>query len=671
MFNTYLFCRYRSHLLRITICAMISFLSITSHISAQVADTINTSVIVGSRKPSNINQSAPLQVIEKGEIQKLGINDVYEAVRLFSGVSIKDYGGIGGLKTVSIRSMGSQHTAIIYDGISISNAQNGQIDIGRFSLNNIENISVSIGQIDDIYKCAREFASAGVLNIKSSTPIFTDHSANISAQMKYGSFDTYNPQILYEQKLSDKWSLNIAGEWLKSKGSYPFILSNGSTETEKIRKNSDVNTWKTEFNVFGKIGKGNIRIKGNYYDSERGLPGSVVLYNDDANERLWDKTAFGDISYDNKIGEKIKIGARINYNYTWNKYLDINARYPSGKQEDRYTQNEYYGSVFAKYSPLEYLHFSIGEDFFVNTLDATLPDCPFPTRYTTLTSLAAQFRNKRWIATASLLGTYLTERVKIGEASGDKWRLSPAASISFKLLEDKEFMIRASYKDIFRVPTFNDLYYSRVGNRNIKPEKATQYNLGLTWRDSFREYTIDNISVTVDGYFNKIKDKIVAIPTMFIWKMMNFGEVNIAGADINFYINLLFSHRLSLSISANYTYQYAIDVTDPNSKNYRHQIPYTPRHSGNGTISFSNPWINFSYILSAVGKRYSFPQNIDNNLITGYFDHTISANHTFNIGKCKLHIQGDIANIGNVNYEVIQFYPMAGRNYKISLKFIY
>ncbi|WP_449399736.1 TonB-dependent receptor [Chryseobacterium wanjuense] len=59
------------------------------------------------------------------ELERLNSQSVADALRYFSGVQIKDYGGIGGLKTINIRSMGSQHVGVFYDGIQIGNAQNG------------------------------------------------------------------------------------------------------------------------------------------------------------------------------------------------------------------------------------------------------------------------------------------------------------------------------------------------------------------------------------------------------------------------------------------------------------------------------------------------------------------------------------------------------------------
>lgn len=86
-----------------------------------------------------------------------------DAVRRFAGAQVRDYGGIGGLKTVSIRNMGAAHTAVSYDGVAVSNCQAGQIDIGRFSLDNVSMVSLAVGQTDNLLQSARHYASAGVL----------------------------------------------------------------------------------------------------------------------------------------------------------------------------------------------------------------------------------------------------------------------------------------------------------------------------------------------------------------------------------------------------------------------------------------------------------------------------------------------------------------------------
>ena len=102
-----------------------------------------------------VRAMAPTQVFSKEELKSLNVLQVSDAVKHFAGVTVKDYGGIGGLKTVSLRSLGAEHTAVGYDGITISDCQTGQIDIGRFSLDNVDRLSLSNGQSDNIFQIGR------------------------------------------------------------------------------------------------------------------------------------------------------------------------------------------------------------------------------------------------------------------------------------------------------------------------------------------------------------------------------------------------------------------------------------------------------------------------------------------------------------------------------------
>lgn len=637
---------------------------------AQVVDTTKVHQLSGVEvvkkiRPSVSRESTPLQIMDKTGIERLGLQDLSEVVKRFSGVTVQDYGGIGGLKTVSVRSLGSKHTAVNYDGVTVTDAQNGQVDISRFSLDNVDMVSLSIGQSDDIFQTARVFASAGVLNIKSIRPVFSSRPFRIKAQVKTGSFGFVNPYLRYEQQLGKRWALNGQLDWQRADGCYSYSLKNEQTEETGKRKNSDIQSLRTELNLFGDLGKGGeLSLKGYYYDSERGLPGSVILYNDYRKERLWDKNYFFQGYYKKQLSSRFSLQTQAKYNYAWNRYVDFNNSYASGEQEDLHTQREYYLSVGGLYTPIQNLSFSLNTDFFVNTLKNNLPNCPFPTRYSSLSVVAAQYKNSRITATASLLNTFITENVKEGNRPADRKRLSPGVSLSWRILEEQNLRVRASYKDIFRVPTFNDMYYLRIGNTNLKPEKTTQYNLGVTWSGEVSPL-FSYLNVTVDGYYNRVKDKIIALPTLYVWKMMNFGEVSIGGIDANVSAEIFCNSSLSVLLQGNYTWQHAIDITDASAKNYKDQIPYTPRHAGSASVSLLNKWVNVSYLLTCAGDRYALPQNIEDNRIDAYVEQTISVNREFQLGDCRLRLQGEVLNIGNINYEIIKYYPMPGCSFRI------
>lgn len=627
--------------------------------------------VLGKVRPSTTRESTPLQVMDKAGIERLGVQDLSEAVKRFSGVTVQDYGGIGGLKTVSVRSLGAKHTAVCYDGVTVTDAQSGQVDISRFSLDNVDMISLSIGQADDIFQTARMYASAGALSIKTAAPLFKEKSYNAYVKLKGGSFGLFNPVVRYEQRIGNRWSASLHADWLSAKGNYPFTLINGKEVTEEIRKNSDVQSLRLEGNVYGHFGRGGkLNGKVYYYDSERGLPGSVILYNSNARERVWDNDFFTQLHYENEWFDRLKFQANAKYNYSFSKYRDISNKYSGGKQEDLNTQNEYYGSAGILYTPCSYVSFSLNTDIARNTLVNNFVNAPTPKRWTSLTAFAAQYKSPVLTATASLLSTYITDKVENGDRPADKKRLSPAVSISWRPFQEQSFRIRASYKDIFRVPTFTDLYYLRMGNVNLKPEKATQYNIGFTWNDEISPF-IRLLSVSVDGYYNKVSDKIVAIPNMYIWKMMNMGEVEIKGIDVNLSANISLYKTFSLLLLSAYSYQDAIDVTDPEEKNYKNQIPYTPRHSGSVSASLENPWVNVTYTLVAAGDRYALPQNIEANQIDSYLEHSLSVNRSFALKKCMFKVQGDILNLTDKTYDIIQYYPMPGRSWRFSLSITY
>lgn len=151
-----------------------------------------------------------------------------------------------------------------------------------------------------------------------------------------------------------------------------------------------------------------------------------------------------------------------------------------------------------------------------------------------MAALATAFEWGRLKMQASLLGYFVHEKVERFEARPDKAVATPAFFGSFKVLKNHDLSVRAFYKRMFRMPTFNDLYYTDMGNAFLKPEYAEQFNVGLKYaRDFERSPFMRMLDVSVDAYYNKITDKIIAYPKgqQFRWTMLNLGEVEIKGVD--------------------------------------------------------------------------------------------------------------------------------------------
>lgn len=640
---------------------------LTDSITGKTHEIPNVTV-KARRTPPAVTATAPLQVMQKADMERIGVYEVADAVKHFSGVSVKDYGGIGGLKTVSVRSLGAQHTGVSYDGVFISDCQSGQVDISRFSLSNVSQLTMTIGQTDDIFQSARAFASAGTLNIQTAAPDFSDGPTHLTAGLKAGSFGLLNPTLLFNQKLGNKTAISAYGDFLRADGNYPFKMWNDNQLIDSKRNNSDIQSYRAEINLQTAFTpKQDLQIKAYLYDSERGLPGGVIYDNPYSAERLYDKNYFGQFRYENRFSQQVKLQVAGKFNYSWNR--DYNNE-SSGITDDRFRQTETYLTATAWYSPVKGLAFSLAEDFSYNYLSTTLEDCQYPQRYTLLSVAAARYTHQRFSATASILHTFITENVRLGTAAADRKRWSPAISLSWKPFENQGIRLRASYKDIFRTPTFNDLYYLVIGNTKLKPETTKQANLGITWSQSGIAF-FDFLSFSADTYYNRVNDKIVAVPTMFVWKMMNVGKVETIGLDLNVHAEYSINDRLKCYLSGSYNFMQAEDITNKESKTWRNQIIYTPKHSGNGSFTFETPWVNVTYNLLFASERYTLAQNLPDYRIKPYTDHGISISRSFKWNKHQLRIQADALNLSNKNYEIIRFYPMPGRNYKLSLTYNY
>ena len=228
--------------------------------------------------------------------------------------------------------------------------------------------------------------------------------------------------------------------------------------------------------------------------------------------------------------------------------------------------------------------------------------------------------------------------------------------------------LRAFYKRVFRMPTLNDLYYTFIGNKNLNPEYTNQYNVGATYNHSFKHIWLSRIEIQIDGYYNQVEDKIIAMPTsnQFRWTMLNLGYVEIRGVDMAVQSSWQIA-QLGINLRLNYTYQKAQDFTTPRSDTYGGQIPYIPWHSGSLIAGFTlNDWImNYSFIYT--GERYESVANIPENYAQPWYTHDLSLSRTLKVANYDFRLTAEVNNLLNQQYEVVQCYPMPGINFKIKL----
>lgn len=372
----------------------------------------------------------PAQRLGGLQLERLNTHNVADALRYFSGVQIKDYGGMGGLKTVDVRNMGSHHVGVFYDGIQIGNAQNGVVDLGRFSLDDLEELSLYNGQKSEIFQSAKDFASASAVYLKTRNPRFEGgKKTNLLVRYKAGSIQLINPSVRLEQKLNDDLSLSLSGEYMKSDGQYKFRykrlnqVGEVAYDTTATRWNSDIEAYRMEAGIYGVVQDGYWQAKLYYYDSERGLPGAIVKNVWQNGERQGDKNFFAQATFVKDVTPKYKLQLNGKFAYDYTHYLSrdtvqfLQENVTKKMQFDNtYYQQDWYLSLVNMYSILPVWDISFSVDFQYNKLNAVMRGVgtpfTFPRRYTAWAALATALNLGKWKLQADVLGTFVIERVR-------------------------------------------------------------------------------------------------------------------------------------------------------------------------------------------------------------------------------------------------------------------
>lgn len=620
------------------------------------------------------------QKLSGQELDALNSFSVADAIRYFSGVQLKDYGGVGGLKTINIRSMGTNQVGVFYNGIQLGNAQNGQVDLGKFSMDNIEEISLYNGQRSKIFQSARDFGSASSIYIQPRKPHFASNkNTNIKANIKFGSFDLINPSLLMEYKINNNISLSFNGEWINASGKYKVhyrrVLPKSKIvayDTVAIRQNGDINAVRLEAALYGTLEKGTWNVNFYNYSSDRGVPGAVINNKWKRGERMQDINSFVQGNMKLAISDRWNTLLNIKYasDYTHFENFDYTL-YPTN---NKFRQKEFYIATANLFYLTDFWDVSFSYDFQYNTLDADFQRMDnydifaYPRRTSHWLSLATSLDLNRLKIQASLLGTLIHETVRKYNAPDDKHVMTPAVFASYRLLPNEDLRLNAFAKRIFRVATFNEMYYVEMISSNIKPEYATQYDLGLKYTKRPRYSIVKNIDAQIDVYYNLVEDKIICTPKspLFKWTTYNLGLVKIKGLDVSVG-NMFRMGNVFLQTKLQYTYQEARNYTDPGDTFYGHQIPYIPWHSGTVIASalYKDWTLNYSFIYT--GERYSQSDNIVYNHVQPWYTHDVSLVKKFRIKDMNFKATLEVNNLFDQDYEVIFNYPMPKRNYRFSL----
>ena len=637
---------------------MLSILTVLwAALCMQTPDTLVAAMLSA---PRDLPTLKPAEEIKVTGVEACGAAGISEAVKRFTGVQVKDYGGLGGLKTINVRSLGSEHVGVFLDGVQIDNAQNMQVDLGRLSLDGLSDISLYNAQKNVRLQSAKEYASGQALHLVSSAP----RSDALWLRVRGGSFGTFNPSIVWDKCLG-RIGLRASAGFVGSKGNYKYPYF----DTTLVRENGDIKSLRLEARVCGTLDKGSWDVHLYGYGSERGFPGPVIRRASGfpfSAERQADRDLFAQMSWIQDWSEYWSTAIRAKYSNNYTHYATHPEKNPMAMPYDlHYLQQSAYISAVQSYAVDYKWSFDLAADLQWNSLRSDAFLSRNPRRLCFTGALAARYK-----AESLRFGAHLAYQGARDGGEGEPLRAwMPSLSFAWEPLEWME--LDAFAKRSYRLPSFNDLYYSLMGNSSLKPESAFQSGLDLFIHTNSGPWRWEG---RVSPYYNRVSDKIVAIPTVsqFRWTMLNIGLADIAGLDLKGCATLTKSD-FSSSLTLRYSYQSALDHSMPGSLTYGNQLPYIPRHSASADLLLKWRAWTLSWNTLYNGERWSRSANIADYHIAPWSVSDAQLSRSFELNALGRKISAVasllVSNVFSFRYEIVQGYPMPGRSILASVSF--
>jgi outer membrane cobalamin receptor len=460
-------------------------------------------------------------LITEDVINLRNFGDISSVLDNLPGIDIRSYSVIGGATSLSLFGSSSQQVLVLLDGRPINSPTLGVADLGLVPTDNLKKVEVVNGPISSLYGAN---ALGGVVNFVTRSPLdFTERGAYYDASLLYGTYHTNRINL----------GTGIASN------NFGVLVNANQENSAGYRTNDDC----LKQGIGVKLGYHNLnnqaQIDFDVQTKENGLPGpnpvptSIPLYGDSTASSIYDRTADtafyvrGD--WNLVLNPKFSFQLMPNFSKNLTRFLWVDAySADTALYQDRYATQSIGASLITNYQSSTGIRVNGGVDFKQDDFQA------FSYLYN---ELAGNYQDTTWQAKAQRVGGFGEANINVGKylilipAGRLDWNsdfgnfLSPSLGLLFPL--SSQIRIRTHLGRAFRAPTFNDLYWPKSGNPDIKPEHGDALQIGMDLNQN------ENFSFSLTGFARKTKDLISWVPdTAGIWRPTNIDESEIYGITI-------------------------------------------------------------------------------------------------------------------------------------------
>lgn len=517
----------------------------------------------------------PVQVISRQTIEQMGSRRLDEVLKEQTGIAIVNNVAGGGRSVgVQLQGFGSEYVMVLIDGQPMVGRNNGNFDLSRISVSNIERIEIIKGASSCLFGSD---ALGGAINIITRYGAIEPQAL---LSLTYGSLNLVDATLDAETPFShQRGSAHVSANYYRTDGfnTNPHLLSGQSSPP--------YSNFDTQARVRYQLAKKTYLGTSIRYGSRT----SDMTKNWDTDWQGKDKQGEQDINYTLSLEHTFPSDIRSVSRYYLSHYsVDQFTKWQgqeNNKSELQFAQTVHrYEQQFAK-SYRSGLNLTAGLGASIENLkDETLGNIP------DLTSLFAYLQGDRRIAQRLDIRGGL--RYDHTDSYGGK--LNPSAGLQYYLNEKLSF--KAGIGSGFKAPDFRMRYlvffnpaanYLVIGNevlketleqmqtkgeiseifriaeqldQNLKPEQSTSFNLGTQWKPTAR--------ITIDAglFHHYLRNQIDPIPVATgtkisqLYSYQNLPKVINKGIEAN----IQWSPFPDLQLQLGYQYLIAKDksVTD-------------------------------------------------------------------------------------------------------------
>lgn len=652
-------------------CSLLGVCDLFSQSTKPINDTVSTVIdtnaattkkfnlpqveVYEQRASSNSSiEFSPNSQISGAELQIISPLQISEALKFSPGMNIRDYGGLGSIKTLSIRGAGSMRTLVLLDGIPINSSQNGSFDLNNITVGIVNNIEIIRGGASAIFGGN---AIGGAVNIRTNC----SPQKTILANLSYGSFNEITANIT--GNLVSKYDINsdlsldfltANASYQNSKGDFSFKFNQFGKDSVFKRENADYSN--LAFSISGKMSISNWSLwaRGIFSTTDKGVPGAILQGKiNHSQDRFKEDNYTFLVNSDCVITENsgLFISGVLKKNNTI-----FTEPSKTAEPNSKYFLDDY--SLSARYN---YVLFDIFNEMTssisYSSLTGNMLD-PDVDSIVNRTSFSFGYRVEK--------NTLFTENQQFKFNVGgriDKNSNNPIAlSANIGGIYDIIWFpikLRTNFSRNFRFPNFNEMYYRNYGTKNLLAEKSNNFNLGV-----FGEY-FNLFSINVDGFYIDTKDMITAVPTSPVsWSAKNIDRAVSTGLEVS--VALINKSKYISNLNLSYSIQQTVDKS-VSSLTYNKILPYTPNELLNLLLAVNFYKTDFGIKFEYSSFRYIQADNNPKDFLPKYFVTDLFINKKINIDSISFIVRLECKNIFDMRYELISNYIMPGRQFRATI----